>query len=54
MTENDIQRRIASKQAKVVKSGGSWRIRRADGVLVGYYGTKSLAEKRLAESFYLE
>jgi hypothetical protein len=54
MTQQEIQRRIAAKAAKVVKSNGSWRIRRADGELVGHYNSKPLAELRLAEAFYLQ
>ena len=41
------------KQSKPVKVNGSWRIRRHDGELVGYFSTKALAEKTIATSPWL-
>jgi len=41
------------KISKAVKGDGYWRILRHDGVLVGYYDTKELAEKNIAKSPWL-
>lgn len=41
------------KTSKPVKSGESWRIRRHDGELVGYYATCELAQRHIDTAFYL-
>ena len=41
------------KIAKPVKSEGSWRIKRHDKVLVGYFATKRLAQKAIDEARWL-
>ena len=42
------------KQSKpVCLEPGVWRIRRHDGVLVGYYATKALAEHAIARQPWL-
>jgi hypothetical protein len=44
---------MAQKIAKPVKANGSWRIRRDDGVLVGWYATKALCQKAIDSAWYL-
>lgn len=41
------------KVSKPVKVEGSWRIERHDGVLVGWYATKVLAEKAIDDSPFI-
>lgn len=41
------------KQSKPIKVGTSWRIRRHDGELVGWYATKALAERAIATQAWL-
>ena len=42
-----------TKLSKPQKVGTSWRIRRHDGELVGYYATKALAQRAIDTAFYL-
>ena len=42
------------KISKPVKSGGSWRIQRHDGVLIGFYASKELAQKFINKTGYLQ
>jgi hypothetical protein len=41
------------KLSKPEKIGDTWRIRRHDGELVGYFGNKALAQKAIDTSGYL-
>lgn len=41
------------KQSKPELSQGSWRIRRHDGELVGWYATKALAQRAIDTAGYL-
>jgi hypothetical protein len=41
------------KKSKPEKVGNSWRIRRHDGELVGWYASKALAQRAIAQSFWL-
>lgn len=42
------------KISKPEKHGGSWRIRRHDGELVGWFATKALAEKEINSKPWFE
>ena len=42
------------KKAKPVKVSGLWRIRRADGELIGYYATKALAQRAIETQGWIE
>ncbi len=41
------------KRSKPVKDGGCWRILRHDGVMVGAFETKALAQRRIDTARYL-
>jgi SH3-like domain-containing protein len=40
--------------AVAVKVGDAWRIKRADGELVGWFTTKALAERTIVKSPWLK
>jgi hypothetical protein len=42
------------KKAQPEKVDGAWRIRRADGELVGWYATKALAQRAIDKSGWID